>query len=94
MVYKCIKYGMIKKIYICLDESGFNMNLTRGMSWSKKGQNPSVVVPASKVKHISLLAIMGIQRLIYLHIKDGPYNTLSFTNKVNQTYTIIIRIIY
>lgn len=58
----CAKYKEIMdknaKIYF-LDESGFNLYMTREKAWSRPNEEITVNCPISKGKRFSLIAIIG-----------------------------------
>ena len=72
----CVQYKALvekrAKIYF-LDESGFNLYMTRDKAWSRPHEEVTVNCPISKGKRFSLIAIIGEEGLANWRIIDGTY---------------------
>lgn len=77
----CAKYKELvdrkAKVYF-LDESGFNLYMTREKAWSRPNEEITVNCPISKGKRFSLIAIIGEEGLANWRIIEGTYRKYEY----------------
>lgn len=88
----CTKYKDIwmkgGKVYF-LDESGFNLYMTRDKAWARPNEEITVNCPISKGKRFSLIAIIAEDGLTHWRIIEGTYRKYEFLDFVRQLFTRI-----
>lgn len=72
----CLKYNELvvrkAKVYF-LDESGFNLYMTRDKAWSRPNEEVTINCPISKGKRFSLIAIIEQDGLAHWRFIQGNY---------------------
>ena len=56
-----------------LDESGFNLYMTRDKAWSRPNEEVNVNCPINKGKRFSLIAVIAEDGLAHWRIIEGTY---------------------
>lgn len=67
-----------------LDETGFNLHTSRHYGYSPKGVDCVTTVPANRGRNVSVLAIIGKNRVLHKKIIIGPYNSNIFKLFLNE----------
>ena len=67
-----------------LDESGFNLHLAPTRCWSEVGHTPVQDVPANRGRNVSLLMCISKDGIEGYVLRDGPFNTESYLDFVND----------
>ena len=73
------------KIYF-LDESGFNLYMTREKAWSRPNEEITVNCPISKGKRFSLIAIIGEDGLANWRIIEGTYRKHEYIDFITELF--------
>ena len=85
----CIKYQQIwarnSKVYF-LDESGFNLYMTRDKAWARPNEEITVNCPISKGKRFSLIAIIAEDGLTHWRIIEGTYRKYEYLDFIKQLF--------
>lgn len=54
---------------IFIDESGFNINMNRSITWSKKGEQAIVTVPKTKASNITILGAVASYGVVNISVR-------------------------
>lgn len=85
----CLKYQEIlerrAKVYF-LDESGFNLYMTRDKAWSRPNEEITVNCPISKGKRFSLIAIIGDDGLAHWRFIEGNYRKFEYLDFIRELF--------
>ena len=73
------------KIYF-LDESGFNLYMTRDKAWARPNQEITVNCPISKGKRFSLIALIAQDGLTHWRIIEGTYRKYEYLDFIKQFF--------
>jgi hypothetical protein len=60
---------------VCIDEAGFNINITRNIGWSKKGKPAKAIVPSARSTSITILGAISVDGVIDISLRK-PTSTL------------------
>lgn len=67
-----------KYTFFYLDESSFNLFLSRNRGWGKPGEAIKLICPNSKGQNISLIAVIGKEGLAYWDLFDGSIDKVKY----------------
>lgn len=73
------------KVYF-LDESGFNLYMTRDKAWSRPNEEVTVNCPISKGKRFSLIAIIGDDGLAHWRFIEGNYRKYEYLDFIRELF--------
>ncbi|XP_065323623.1 uncharacterized protein LOC135930763 [Gordionus sp. m RMFG-2023] len=72
-----------------LDETGINFHVVPVYAWAPLNVRPSIKVPPSKGKNVSVLCTIGICGVIHYKIIEGSYNGMLFRNSLMDIISIL-----
>jgi len=73
-----------------LDETGFNLHVSRKYGYSPKNLPAFKLVPANRGRNVSLLAIISNERIIHVKLLEGAYNTNMFLVFLQECFDLHI----
>ncbi|KAF7699649.1 hypothetical protein CDIK_1090 [Cucumispora dikerogammari] len=69
---------------IFLDETGFNLHISKHYGYSAVGSRAVINVPANRETNISLLCVINSSGIVGYKIKEGPFNENLLLEFINQ----------
>jgi len=77
---------MINKRLFFLDETGFNLHISKSYGYSPKNVDAIRHVPSNRGRNLSLLAIISDVKVMNYKLLSGPYNTENFLAFLNDCF--------
>lgn len=75
--------------FVFIDESGFNLHLSRRFGYSQKNTKAYIGVPNSKGVNVSLICAIDINGIVAYKIKTGSFKSLDFVSFIETELPIV-----